>query len=124
MEKRFRVWAYKEGDLPIFHIGPMNDIYATEGIVINDFHGQTSPFLAQNPDEALAFFIPISVVSVVEYVYRPYVSYARNMLQGILEDYIGTVSKRYPYWNISNGADHFMVSCHDWVRAVCTYKYM
>ena len=121
MVKRFRVWAYKEGEPPLFHMGPMNDIYSTEGLIINEFLGQTSPFSARNPDEALAFFIPISVVFVIEYVYRPYVNYSRAMLQDIVEDYIGIVSNRYPYWNRSNGADHFLAACHDWVRITYTY---
>ncbi|PON71336.1 Exostosin-like [Parasponia andersonii] len=122
MEKRFKVWAYKEGERPLFHMGPMNDIYSTEGLVINEFQDQTSPFLARNPGEAHAYFIPISVVFVIEYVYRPYVNYSRAMLQGIVEDYIGTVSNRYPYWNRSNGADHFMVACHDWAPDVSGAK--
>ncbi|XP_062086919.1 probable glycosyltransferase At5g11130 [Humulus lupulus] len=124
MEKRFRVWAYKEGEAPLFHMGPMNDIYATEGIVISEFESQTSPFSAQNPDDddddhhALAFFIPVSVVSIVEYVYKPYNNYSRIRLQSLVEDYIDIVSSRYPYWNRSNGADHFMVACHDWAPDV------
>ncbi|XP_062103010.1 probable glycosyltransferase At5g11130 [Humulus lupulus] len=118
MEKRFRVWSYEEGDRPIFHMGPMNDIYATEGSVINEFEGQTSLFSAHNPDEALAFLIPVSVVSIVEYVYRPYHNYSRIRLQSIVEDYIDIVSNRYPYWNRTKGADHFMAACHDWAPDV------
>ncbi|KAM6585033.1 hypothetical protein CsatB_012035 [Cannabis sativa] len=119
MEKRFRVWSYKEGDQPLFHTGPMNLIYSSEGIVINELEGgPKSPFLAQNPDEALAFFIPISVVFVVEYVYKPYKDYSRIRLQNIFEEYINTISHKYPYWNRSKGADHFMVGCHDWAPDV------
>ncbi|EXB80726.1 putative glycosyltransferase [Morus notabilis] len=114
MEKRFRVWPYKEGEPPLFHMGPMNDIYSTEGLFMNELQTETSPFLARNPSEALAFYIPVSVVFVIEYVYKPYVTYSRTMLQDVVEDYIGIVSNKYPYWNRSKGADHFLVSCHDW----------
>lgn len=115
MQKRFRVWTYKEGDSPLFHNGPMNDIYSIEGQFIDELESGISPFLARSPDEALAFFLPVSVVNIIRYVYRPYTNYSRERLQHIVKDYIGIVSTRYPYWNRSNGADHFMISCHDWV---------
>ncbi|XP_050125514.1 probable glycosyltransferase At5g11130 [Malus sylvestris] len=115
MEKRFRIWSYKEGEPPLFHQGPMNDIYSIEGQFMDEFElSGNSPFVAKDPDEAIAFFLPISVVNIVRYVYRPYTSYSRVRLQNIVEDYIRIISKIYPYWNRSNGADHFLVSCHDW----------
>ncbi|GMN45459.1 hypothetical protein TIFTF001_014657 [Ficus carica] len=95
-------------------MAPMNDIYSTEGVFMNELQTETSPFLAKDPSEALAFYIPISVVFVIQYVYRPYRTYDRAMLQAVVEDYIGTVSNKYPYWNRTEGADHFLVSCHDW----------
>ena len=115
MEKRFRVWAYKEGEPPLFHMGPMNEIYSTEGHFMNELQNESSRFLAHDPNEAHAFFIPVSVVYVIEYVYRPYVNYSRAMLQDVVEDYIAIVYKKYPFWNRTGGADHFLVSCHDWV---------
>lgn len=115
MEKRFKVWTYKEGEPPIFHHGPMKDIYSIEGQLIDELGDEKSPFVASDPDEALTFFLPISVVSIIQYVYRPYTTYTRDRLQHIVEDYIRLVSERYPYWNESNGADHFLASCHDWV---------
>ncbi|KAE8656618.1 putative glycosyltransferase [Hibiscus syriacus] len=116
MQKRFRVWPYKEGDAPLFHKGPVNDIYSIEGQFIDELESDISPFVAPTPDEAIAFFLPVSVVNIVKYVYRPYTNYSRERLQNIVKDYIGIVSTRYPYWNRSDGADHFMISCHDWRR--------
>ncbi|VVA23873.1 PREDICTED: probable glycosyltransferase [Prunus dulcis] len=113
MEKRFRIWTYKEGEPPLFQEGPMNDIYSIEGQFMDELSGE-SPFSAKDADEALAFFLPVSVVNIVRYVYRPYTTYSRVRLQNVIEDFIGIVSKRYPYWKRSNGADHFLVSCHDW----------
>lgn len=115
MEKRFRVWAYKEGEQPLFHRGPMNDIYSIEGQFIDELESDKSPFAASHPDDAVAYFIPVSIVNIIRYVYRPYTDYSRKRLQNIVKDYIDLISSRYPYWNRSNGADHFFVSCHDWV---------
>ncbi|KAK6237000.1 hypothetical protein QUC31_020792 [Theobroma cacao] len=118
MQKRFRVWPYREGDPPLFHKGPLNSIYSIEGHFIDEFDSGNSPFLARHPDEALVYFLPVSVVNIIEYVYRPYIDYSRKRLQNIVKDYIDVVSTRYPYWNRSNGADHFLISCHDWAPDV------
>ncbi|KAB1204646.1 hypothetical protein CJ030_MR8G012718 [Morella rubra] len=118
MLKRFRVWSYREGEPPLFHTGPMGDIYSVEGQVIDELENGKSLFSARNPQEAIAFFLPVSVVSIIQYVYRPYSSYSRTSLQNIVKDYIHLISKRYPYWERSRGADHFMVSCHDWAPEV------
>ncbi|KAL8162015.1 hypothetical protein V2J09_013504 [Rumex salicifolius] len=112
------VWTYKEGDPPLFHNGPMNNIYSIEGQIIDELSNGKSPFAASNPDNALAFFLPISVVSIIHYVYLPYTSYARDRLQHVIEDYVHLVSERYPYCNRSHGADHFFASCHDWAPDV------
>ncbi|XP_059277362.1 probable glycosyltransferase At5g20260 [Lycium ferocissimum] len=115
MVKRLKVWTYKEGDLPMVHNGPMKNIYAIEGHFIGEMESENRPFLASHPDEAHAFFIPISVTYIVEYIYLPVITnYSRERIQRVVEDYIHVIANKYPYWNRSNGADHFLVSCHDW----------
>ncbi|KAG9448486.1 hypothetical protein H6P81_008451 [Aristolochia fimbriata] len=117
MEKRFRVWAYREGEPPLVHDGPLNSVYSTEGHFIDEMDvGNQSPFMARHPDEAHVFFLPFSVVKVKMHVYepKPFTSLLRDRLQRFAVDYVTVVSTRYPYWNRSHGADHFMVSCHDW----------
>jgi xylogalacturonan beta-1,3-xylosyltransferase len=115
MLKQFRVWSYKEGEPPLFHEGPMSSIYSIEGHFMEELEIGKSSFSARNPDEATAFFLPVSVVNIIQYVYRPYTNYSRLRLQNIVKDYIASISNKYPYWNRSTGADHFLVSCHDWV---------
>ncbi|ESR66333.1 hypothetical protein CICLE_v10010441mg [Citrus x clementina] len=118
MLKRFKIWAYTEGELPIAHVGPTKHIYAIEGHFIDEMESGLSPFMARHPDEAHAFFVPISVTYIVEYVYRPITDYHRDRLVRIFNDYLRVVADRYPYWNRSAGADHFMVSCHDWAPQI------
>lgn len=116
MLKRFKVWTYKEGDLPMIHNGPMKNIYAIEGHFIGEMESENRHFLASHPDEAHVFFIPISIAYIVQYIYLPIITnYSRERIQRIVEDYIHVIANKYPYWNRSNGADHFLVSCHDWV---------
>ncbi|KAI4344190.1 hypothetical protein L6164_011442 [Bauhinia variegata] len=118
MRKRFKVWVYKEGEQPLVHDGPVNDIYAIEGQFIDELdNSEKSNFNAKNPDEAHVFLVPFSIANIVHYVYKPIISiseYDSNRLQSLVEDYISTVANKYPYWNISKGADHFLLSCHDW----------
>lgn len=115
MVKRFKVWAYREGEQPLVHDGPTKHIYSIEGHFIDEMESGKSTFMACHPDEAHIFFLPISVTYIVEYIYKPVTNYARDRLVRIVSDYIYTVADRYPYWNRSSGADHFFVSCHDWV---------
>ncbi|PQP97391.1 hypothetical protein Pyn_10060 [Prunus yedoensis var. nudiflora] len=88
-----------------------------EGHFIDEIEREESPFRATHPDQAHTFFLPFSVANIVEYVYLPITrkqDYHRDRLQRIVVDYIGVVARKYPYWNRSHGADHFMASCHDW----------
>ncbi|KAK9098620.1 hypothetical protein Syun_025665 [Stephania yunnanensis] len=118
MEKRFKVWTYKEGEPPLVHDGPVNNIYATEGQFIDEMDSIHNSYAARQPDEAHAFFLPISVANVIRYINKPYKSFSREWLQRFVMDYIAVVADKYPHWNQSSGADHFMVSCHDWAPDV------
>ncbi|CAL0307103.1 unnamed protein product [Lupinus luteus] len=123
MVKRLKVWVYEEGDEPIVHDGPMNNIYAIEGQFIDEMENNrlNNPFKARHPDEAHVFYLPISVANVVRYVYQPIMSkkdYYRDRLQCLVEDYIRVIAHKYPHWNRTNGADHFLLSCHDWAPEI------
>ncbi|OVA04626.1 Exostosin-like [Macleaya cordata] len=95
-------------------MGPLNHIYSSEGQFIDEMDSDKNAFAAKHPDEAHAFFLPYSIANIVRFLYRPLISYSRAPLQRIVTDYVRIVSNKYPYWNRSSGADHFMVSCHDW----------
>ncbi|KMZ76034.1 UDP-Xyl: xylogalacturonan beta-1,3-xylosyltransferase, family GT47 [Zostera marina] len=113
MEKRFKVWVYKEGNPPIFHTGPMNGLYATEGHFMSEITRPKSPFAARCPEEAHVFYIPISVFNVIIYVYKRK-QYTYVPLKRIADDYIDVIKRNHRFWNRTSGADHFMVACHDW----------
>ncbi|XP_042989854.1 probable glycosyltransferase At5g20260 [Carya illinoinensis] len=116
MVKRFKLWVYREGEKPMVHCGPMSYIYSIEGQFIDEMERGDSPFLAQRPDEAHAFFLPISITKIVDVFYRldPW----HFPMLPIFTDYVNVVASKYPYWNRSSGADHFMISCHDWAPEV------
>ncbi|XP_004508620.1 probable glycosyltransferase At3g42180 isoform X1 [Cicer arietinum] len=118
MMKRLKVWVYKEGEQPLVHDGPINNKYAIEGQFIDEMDtSNKSPFKANHPEEAHVFFLPFSVYKVIRYVYKPrrsVLDYDAHRLQLLVEDYINIIANKYPYWNRSQGADHFFVSCHDW----------
>lgn len=113
MEKRLKIFVYKEGELPLVHDGPCNEIYSIEGQVINELD-QYRPFVTEDPEEALLHFLPISITKIVHFVYRPGF-YDRAPLQRTVADYVQVISDRHPFWNRTKGADHFIISCHDWV---------
>ncbi|KAG6417060.1 hypothetical protein SASPL_119210 [Salvia splendens] len=112
MEKRFKVWVYREGEPPLFHLAPFKNIYSTEGHVIDELHHST--MAAPHPDDAHAFLLPVSVTNIVHYLYHPHGDFHPTRIGNILQDYVTILANKYPYWNRSSGADHFFVSCHDW----------
>lgn len=118
MEKRFRIWVYREGELPLVHSAPLNLIYSIEGQFLDEMESGKSPFAASHPDEAHTFLLPISVAYIIHYIYRPLVTFSRVELQRLVQDYVAVVAGKYPYWNRTEGADHFLVSCHDWVSEI------
>ncbi|TXG58380.1 hypothetical protein EZV62_016209 [Acer yangbiense] len=112
MEKKFKIFVYEEGEQPVFHDGPCRSIYSTEGnfIYTLDVNRQ---FRTKNPEKAHAFFFPFSVARMVRFVYVRD-SHDFGPIKRTVVDYVNLISGRYPYWNRSLGADHFMLACHDW----------
>ncbi|KAH7533542.1 probable glycosyltransferase At3g07620 [Ziziphus jujuba] len=112
MERLFKIFVYEEGEPPIFHNGPCKNIYSMEGMFLSFMETDTK-FRTYNPDEAYVYFLPFSVVMIIEYLFHPIIR-DKAVLERTVVDYVRIVSERYPYWNRSLGADHFMLSCHDW----------
>ncbi|XP_047093846.1 probable glycosyltransferase At5g25310 [Lolium rigidum] len=113
MERRFKVYVYGEGEPPILHAGPCKDIYTIEGRFIEQLELITGGVRTWEPARAHAFFLPFSVAKMVKFAYRPK-SNDKSPLLSIVADYVRVVASRHLFWNRSAGADHFMLSCHDW----------
>ncbi|CAI8610399.1 unnamed protein product [Vicia faba] len=118
MVKRFKVWTYKEGEPPLFHYGPMISIYGIGGHFMSEIEDISSRFAARNPEDAHAFMLPLSVTHMVKYLYNPLVTYSRDQIMRVTIDYTNLIAQKYSYWNRSNGADHLLVSCHDWAPEI------
>ncbi|KAK8600381.1 hypothetical protein V6N13_059826 [Hibiscus sabdariffa] len=112
MEKQFKVFVYKEGEPPVFHDGPCKSIYSMEGNFIYQMDVDSN-FQTNDPHKAHVFYLPFSVAKMVRFVY-PRDTRDFSTIRRTVVDYINLVAHKYPYWNRSHGADHFMVACHDW----------
>ncbi|CAL8171558.1 unnamed protein product [Prunus armeniaca] len=55
-------------------------------------------FVVKDPRKAHLFYMPFS----------------SRMLEYTLYEYSEKIAAKYPYWNRTGGADHFLVACHDW----------
>ncbi|KAH1081651.1 hypothetical protein J1N35_021412 [Gossypium stocksii] len=119
MEKLFKIYVYQEGEPPMFHNGPCKSIYSSEGRFIHEVE-KGKFYTTQDPDEALVYFLPFSVAMLVRYLYESE-SLKTDAIGRIVIDYIHVISGKYPYWNRSLGADHFMLSCHDWGPLASSY---
>lgn len=112
MEKHFKIFVYPEGEPPLAHDGPCKNIYTTEGRFIHEVE-LGSRFVTSNPEHAHVHFLPLSITMMVSFIYKP-LSHDISPIQRAVRDYIDVISSKYPFWNRSMGADHFMLSCHDW----------
>ncbi|KAI8552226.1 hypothetical protein RHMOL_Rhmol06G0249900 [Rhododendron molle] len=112
MERMFRIYIYEEGEPPLFHTGPCKDIYSMEGIFINLME-TNDRFRTRDPDRAHVYYLPFSVVTILDTLFDPIIR-DKAVLGRIIGGYLRLISSKYPYWNRSLGADHFMLSCHDW----------
>ena len=114
MEKLFKIYVYEEGEVPLFHEGPCRSIYSSEGRFIHEME-RGKLYRTKDPDEAHVYFLPVSVTNLVRYVYVPVSKKYWDPLKRAIVDYVNVIAGRHPFWNRSLGADHFMLSCHDWV---------
>lgn len=114
MERRLKVYVYPEGEVPITHDGPCKNIYTIEGRFIHEMERGAGGFRTGDPGPAQVYFMPFSVAWMVKYLYKDG-SYDQRPLRVFVGDYVRVVSLKYPFWNLTSGADHFMLACHDWV---------
>ncbi|KAJ4836915.1 hypothetical protein Tsubulata_022592 [Turnera subulata] len=119
MEKLLKIFVYKEGEPPMFHNGPCRSIYSSEGRLIHELE-KGKLYRTEDPEEALVYFLPFSVVMMVEYLYVPG-SHEIDAIGRTVTDYIDIIANKHPFWNRSLGADHFMLSCHDWGPRTSAY---
>lgn len=71
-----------------------------------------SHFITKDPTEADLFFMPFSIARLR---HDPRVGVAG--IQDYVRDYVLNITRRYPYWNRTGGADHFYVACHSISRS-------
>ncbi|KAM7259835.1 hypothetical protein ACFE04_015576 [Oxalis oulophora] len=112
MEKLLKVYIYKEGDRPIFHTPVLKGIYASEGWFMKLLQSSKT-FLTKDGKKAHLFYLPFSSRILEEQLYVVDSHSHQNLIQH-LKDYLGIIGGKHPFWNRTDGADHFLVACHDW----------
>ncbi|CAA0838375.1 Exostosin family protein [Striga hermonthica] len=112
MEKKLKIYIYKDGKKPVFHQPRLKGIYSSEGWFMKQLKS-SSRFLTVDPNVAHLFYLPFSSQLLVDYVYVRD-SHTFRDINEFLENYIRTIKTRYPFWNRTDGGDHFLVACHDW----------
>lgn len=117
MEKILKVYIYRDGQKPIFHTPPLKGIYASEGWFMKLMEGNKQ-IVVKEPEKAHLFYLPYSARQLEVTLYKPD-SHNLRPLAVFLKNYVDWISARYPFWNRTRGADHFLVACHDWVCSYC-----
>lgn len=112
MEHTLKVYMYKEGSKPIFHLPVLKGLYASEGWFMKLMQ-VNKHFLVKDPRKAHLFYMPFSS-RMLEHALYVRNSHNRTNLRQFLKEYAENIAARYPYWNRTGGADHFLVACHDW----------
>ncbi|CAH2044442.1 unnamed protein product [Thlaspi arvense] len=113
MEKMLKVYVYKEGERPIMHNPILRGIYASEGWFMKLIESNNNRFVTKDASKSHLFYLPFSsrMLEVTLYVQD---SHSHRNLIKYLKDYIDFISVKYPFWNRTSGADHFLAACHDW----------
>lgn len=112
MERTLKVYVYRDGSKPIFHQPILKGLYASEGWFMKLMEGNKR-FVVKDPRKAHLFYMPFSS-RMLEYSLYVHNSHNRTNLRQYLKDYSESIAAKYPYWNRTGGADHFLVACHDW----------
>ncbi|TYI48124.1 hypothetical protein E1A91_D13G224800v1 [Gossypium mustelinum] len=112
MENTLKVYVYKEGKRPIVHTPVLRGIYASEGWFMKQLE-TNKKFVTKNPRDAHLFYLPFSSRMLEETLYVPDSHSHKNLIE-YLKNYVDTIAAKYPFWNRTEGADHFLVACHDW----------
>ncbi|XP_027355915.1 probable glycosyltransferase At5g03795 [Abrus precatorius] len=115
MEKMLKVYIYQDGDRPIFHEPLLDGIYASEGWFMKSMEANKQ-FVTEDPAKAHLFYIPFSSRLLQQTLYVRN-SHKRSNLIEYMKNYVDMIAGKYPFWNRTSGADHFVVACHDWAPA-------
>lgn len=118
METMLKVYVYKEGEKPIFHQPKMRGIYASEGWFIKLMEGNKK-FFVRDPKKAHLFYLPFSTLMLRNALGQNFQT--SQDLQQYLKNYVELIAGRYRFWNRTDGADHFLVACHDWAPKLTKY---
>ncbi|XP_073351932.1 probable glycosyltransferase At5g03795 [Aegilops tauschii subsp. strangulata] len=113
MERILKVYIYQDGRRPIFHTPPLSGIYASEGWFMKLLK-KSRPFVVADAAKAHLFYLPYSSQNLRLSLYVPD-SHNLRPLAVYLRDFVKGLAAKYPFWNRTRGADHFLVACHDWV---------
>ncbi|KAK1365354.1 Exostosin domain-containing protein [Heracleum sosnowskyi] len=112
MERVLKVYVYKDGEKPIFHQPVLKGLYASEGWFMKLMEGNRQ-YSVKDPRKAHLFYMPFSSRILGSTLYVPN-SHNRTRLRGYLKNYSENLAAKYPFWNRTGGADHFLAACHDW----------
>ncbi|KAI3814524.1 hypothetical protein L1987_14164 [Smallanthus sonchifolius] len=112
MENTLKVYIYKEGKKPIFHDPRLRGIYASEGWFMKLME-KNRKFVVRDPRKAHLFYLPFSSLKLRN-TSQERTPVSRKDLELHLKNYTGLIAGKYPFWNRTNGSDHFLVACHDW----------
>nr|GMC63479.1 probable glycosyltransferase At3g07620 [Ipomoea batatas] len=112
MESILKIYVYKEGAKPIFHQPILKGLYASEGWFMKLLE-RNRKYVVKDPRKAHLFYMPFSS-RMLEYTLYVRNSHDRTNLRQYLKDYSERIAAKYPFWNRTGGADHFLVACHDW----------
>ncbi|CAN0901498.1 Probable glycosyltransferase At5g03795 [Linum grandiflorum] len=107
MERTLKVYIYKEGKKPIFHVPILKGLYASEGWFMKLMQG-SKQFVVKDPQKAHLFYMPFSS-RMLEYSLYVRNSHNRTNLRQHLKDYSETIAAPYE-------TSHHMEHC---IKALC-----